>query len=68
MCVLTLRRSRGRTANTAAVQPVADRTLWCMADRLQEIHITRDQNSTSKTVYLEKDGEAFQNECPLLHF
>lgn len=42
---LTLCRSPGCMADTAAVQQVADRNPCCMADRLQEIDTARGQNS-----------------------
>lgn len=59
MCVFTLRRSRGRRANTAAVQLMADRNLWCTAGRLQEIGTAQGQNSTNTKGCLGRDREPF---------
>lgn len=59
ICLLTLCRSPGCRAHTAAVQLVADRNLWCMAGRLQEIDTARGQDNMHTAGCLGRDRESF---------
>lgn len=61
-------RSHGCRADTAAVQLVADRNLWRMAGRLQEIDTARGRSSTHTARCLGRDGEHFLNEMLCLFF